>query len=116
MSDVYYYGNTPMLKYQSGSTPCAIPIDKVAADLIESLQAEVKAANDRLSASRANVGLLQAKVEGWEKSYQDYWMTTIVILFHPHHCRRRVSDELVTCRNHHTITRSECYLLHPQNT
>ena len=72
MSDVYYYGNTPMLKYQSGSTPCAIPIDKVAADLIESLQAEVKAANDRLSASRANVGLLQAKVEGWEKSYQDY--------------------------------------------
>ena len=42
MSDVYYYGNQPMLKYKSGKKFGAVPIDKVAADLIESLQAKVE--------------------------------------------------------------------------
>jgi len=42
MSDVYYYGNQPMLKYKSGKKFGAVPIDKAAADLIESLQAEVE--------------------------------------------------------------------------
>ena len=41
MSDIYYYGNQPMLKYMSGGIPCATPIDKYAADLIESQQATI---------------------------------------------------------------------------
>ena len=42
MSKIYYHGNTPMLKYKSGNVPCAVPIDKIAADAIESLEARVK--------------------------------------------------------------------------
>jgi len=67
MSDIYYYGNQPMLKYKSGDIPCAIPIDKAAADLIESLQAEVERYRDALRAIRdenfidlSNTGFPQA--------------------------------------------------------
>ena len=49
MSDIYYYGNQPMLKYKSGNTPCAVPIDKLAADRIEQLQAQVEELTSCLS-------------------------------------------------------------------
>ena len=54
MSDVYYYGNQPMLKYKSGKKFGAVPIDKAAADLIESLQAEIERYRDALESIAAN--------------------------------------------------------------
>ena len=46
MGKIYYNGNTPMLKYKSGNAPCAVSIDKIAADAIESLEARVKQLED----------------------------------------------------------------------
>ena len=70
MSDVYYYGNQPMLKYKSGKKFGAVPIDKVAADLIESLQAKVEKLEEA-NAHRKNLNaqMLMNAAESGNRNY-----------------------------------------------